>query len=150
MAGEPQPKQPVGFGLPKRRSGLRQVGRRGRAKRAAMQQVPLGGRCEAAVPGVCTGTAEHRHHRRRASQGGTEDRSNLVLICHRCHEHVHANPGWAFEVGLLSRTQLVTCEAPRCVAAGVVGADMHESFDGSEIHVWCEQHCPGCGGVSDG
>ena len=40
MAGEPQPKQPVGFGLPKRRSGLRQVGRRGRAKRASTPPPP--------------------------------------------------------------------------------------------------------------
>lgn len=97
---DPIPKTSTGFGLNRKRRGLRPVGKKGRARTQAMQQVPLGGPCEAQLD-VCTGTAEHRHHIRRRSQGGTDDRSNLALLCGRCHAWVHANPREARTLGLL-------------------------------------------------
>jgi hypothetical protein len=62
---------------------------------------PLATWCEAQIPDVCSGRAEHRHHRLLRKHGGTDDRSNTTDLCHRCHGHVHANTGWAYSVGLL-------------------------------------------------
>lgn len=101
MAGPPQWKEPVGFDRLAKRRSLRAVGKRGRERRTAMLAIPLAGPCEAGIPDVCTGRAEHRHHIRRSSQGGTHDRSNIRLLCHACHHWVHSNPAEARERGLL-------------------------------------------------
>lgn len=89
------------FPKPKQRVGLRAFGKKARARQQALSEYPLGGPCEAAVLAVCTGTAEHRHHKRRRSQGGGEDRQNIVLACNACHNWVHANPAEARALGLL-------------------------------------------------
>lgn len=58
------------------------------------------GRCEGAVPDVCTGRHEHTHHVRLRSQGGSHDPSNLKALCHACHEWAHRNPVEASMRGL--------------------------------------------------
>lgn len=101
MAGPPQPKQDTGFNRSKRRTGLRAFGKRSRDRQQALARFELGGPCEAGTPGVCTGRAEHRHHKRRRSQGGGEGRANIALLCHACHSWIHANPAEARKAGLL-------------------------------------------------
>lgn len=59
------------------------------------------GRCEAMVSADCTGRAEHAHHLVLRSQGGADDPSNLMALCHACHAHVHANPTESYERGFL-------------------------------------------------
>lgn len=60
-------------------------------------------RCEVGVPSVCTGRAQHKHHRVLRSRGGSDDFGNLVHCCHACHAHIHANPAWATAHGFMSR-----------------------------------------------
>lgn len=64
-----------------------------RSKGRARPDEPLAPWCEIAVPGVCTGHAQHRHHIVLRSQGGTD--ALTADCCFKCHEHVHANPAWA-------------------------------------------------------
>jgi hypothetical protein len=87
---------PLRAGQPRRRTPLRAT-KSGRAR----PDEPLATWCEAQIPDVCSGRAEHRHHRLLRKHGGTDDRSNTTDLCHRCHGHVHANTGWAYSVGLL-------------------------------------------------
>jgi hypothetical protein len=56
-------------------------------------------RCEACR----TGPVEHRHHRLRRSQGGTNELGNLMALCNDCHEFIHRNPALAYEWGWLIR-----------------------------------------------
>lgn len=57
-----------------------------------------GGRCEAQV--VCGGRrAVHMHHRRRA--GRLDFDANLLHLCLKCHEWIHANPAESYLGGLL-------------------------------------------------
>ena len=44
---------------------------------------------------------EHRHHRLRRSQGGTNDLTNLLALCGVCHGYVHANPTESYRQGWL-------------------------------------------------
>lgn len=50
-----------------------------------------GDRCEVRRAEGCTGRAEHAHHIRLRSQGGSDDPANLLAVCHACHEWVHKN-----------------------------------------------------------
>ena len=63
-----------------------------------------GGKCEAAIPGVCTGRHDSTHHRVKRSQGGTWDPSNLLGVCgdgtRGCHGWIEANPSLANAEGL--------------------------------------------------
>lgn len=34
----------------------------------------------------------HCHHIKRRSQGGTDNASNLLVVCARCHDHIHRFP----------------------------------------------------------
>lgn len=90
-----------------RHDGTRRRLPRGRVSGRARPDEPLATWCEAQVDGVCTGRAEHRHHVRRRSQGGGDDASNTRDLCGRCHEHVHRNPEWAYEAGLLERSHAI-------------------------------------------
>lgn len=59
-----------------------------------------GGRCEAALPDVCTGDASDVHHRQRRRDGGHAI-VNLLDLCRACHAHAHAHPAEARELGLI-------------------------------------------------
>lgn len=43
----------------------------------------------------------HVHHRKLRSQGGTWDPVNLLHLCTRCHQLVHANPRAGHQLGYL-------------------------------------------------
>lgn len=49
----------------------------------------------------CTGAVQHVHHILRRSQGGGNEITNLLGLCFRCHEWIHANPKKAAQAGLL-------------------------------------------------
>ncbi len=49
----------------------------------------------------CTNRAEHPHHRRLRSQGGTDDLGNLMAVCSRCHRAIHDNRAWALANGYI-------------------------------------------------
>jgi hypothetical protein len=56
-----------------------------------------GYRCE-----ICrVAPIEHRHHRLRRSQGGTNELDNLLALCHTHHEYVHRNPAESYRQGWL-------------------------------------------------
>lgn len=59
------------------------------------------GLCEAMIPGVCQFRANHVHHRKLRSQGGTEEIDAGLHLCHQCHSYIHMNPAWSYERGLL-------------------------------------------------
>ena len=58
------------------------------------------GYCEARTA-VCTGQAEHAHHRKMRSAGGSHSVVNLLDACHPCHDWIHAHPEESYERGLL-------------------------------------------------
>jgi len=94
---------PLGRGPgPQRRTELQRKTplRRTRSKRARPND-PLAQWCEVAIPGVCTGEAQHRHHIVRRGQGGGDERANTLDICHRCHGHIHGNVAWSKARGYL-------------------------------------------------
>ena len=37
--------------------------------------------------------AEHVHHIKPLAEGGSNDISNLICLCHRCHSKIHAERG---------------------------------------------------------
>ena|ERR1035437_9422216 len=41
------------------------------------------------------------HHRRIRGQGGDDTMENLILLCKEHHDHCHANPAEASEMGLI-------------------------------------------------
>jgi 5-methylcytosine-specific restriction endonuclease McrA len=43
------------------------------------------------------------HHRKRRSQGGTNDLANLLGLCEADHKRVHANPSVSYDKGWLLR-----------------------------------------------
>ena len=58
-------------------------------------------RCEVGIMD-CSG-AFHRHHKLMRSHGGTNELSNLVWCCDRCHSFVHRHPEWSYARGWLIR-----------------------------------------------
>lgn len=50
--------------------------------------------------GHCTCFADHVHHRKYRSRGGTNSLSNLLHTCHRCHEWIHSNSELSNALGL--------------------------------------------------
>lgn len=55
--------------------------------------------CEVRIAGVCMSYGTNAHHRKNASQGGTDDLSNLLLCCGSgttgCHGWITEHPGEA-------------------------------------------------------
>lgn len=70
-----------------------------KARRDAMHR--SGGRCHASIAQTCSGHAEHVHHMKLRSQGGTNELSNLLVCCFSCHEWIHRNPEEAAKKGFL-------------------------------------------------
>lgn len=81
------------------------------------------GRCEAAIEGVCVVQGSQVHHKRRRSQGGTDTVDNLILVCHRCHDHIHRYPAQATELGLLTRTFTPASGLLNVTKVGMAGSD---------------------------
>ena len=58
--------------------------------------------CEAHIYGICIVLVGQTHHILPRSQGGSlTDESNLLDVCHACHDWIHANPEMAKKLGLL-------------------------------------------------
>ena len=73
--------------------------------------------CEVMVPGVCGYRARQWHHRKLRSQGGTNEASNGLAVCHMCHDYIHKNTGAAYEKGWLVKSHTNPLEAP-CLRRG--------------------------------
>lgn len=58
-----------------------------------------GGGCEVQFVPVCTGRAEHLHHRKIS--GREHLVSNLLHVCGACHRWIHAHPAASYEHGWL-------------------------------------------------
>lgn len=50
------------------------------------------------------------HHKRRRSQGGSNELDNLETLCVQAHTWTHEHPAWAYEVGLLVKSQVAADE----------------------------------------
>ena len=61
-----------------------------------------GGNCEARMI-VCTGRAQHIHHKLMRSQGGENTQENMIAVCLRCHHQIHMNPKDSYAHGFLRR-----------------------------------------------
>ena len=72
-----------------------------RAKGRARPGEPLADVCQVGRFEVCTGRPEHRHHRLRRSQGGTDEASNTLDVCSACHDLIHSRPSLAYAHGWL-------------------------------------------------
>lgn len=60
------------------------------------------GRCQFPVRRQkCGSSRTQLHHRRIRSQGGKDDPDNLILLCQRHHNHVHAHPTESRKSGLI-------------------------------------------------
>jgi hypothetical protein len=80
----PKPKK-----KPKKRRGM------------ARPDEPLATYCEVGRVDICTGRAEHRHHRLMRSQGGGDEKANTLDCCTACHRLIHARPSLAYAHGWL-------------------------------------------------
>jgi hypothetical protein len=68
--------------------------------------------CEARVK--CEGVrAQHFHHRRRAGRVDTVE--NLMHLCCRCHDWIHANIAKSFVLGWLVHSWADPAEVPVCL-----------------------------------
>lgn len=80
-----------------------------------------GGRCEAALPGVCTVNATDVHHRRRRRDGGHEV-ANLLDLCRACHRWAHDNPARARELGVIVSVYADPARTPAFLPSRFTGA----------------------------
>lgn len=73
-----------------------------------------GGICEAQIPGICSGRAEHLHHRKFRSGGEDHSVPNLIHICDNCHTRIHAGKATAKKFGwaITSHTAQKPAEYP--------------------------------------
>ena len=75
---------------PLKRTPMKRKPRRGGNMPPEVYQAVMqrdGGRCEAAMPGICTGTAQDWHHRQRR-QAGNDIVVNGLALCRACHHHI--------------------------------------------------------------
>jgi hypothetical protein len=73
-----------------------------------------GNRCEAASA-VCSGGAEHFHHRKLKGMGGrsVDNRlENCLHVCRRCHIYMHDQPVLAKLMGWIVHSTLDPAEVP--------------------------------------
>lgn len=74
------------------------------------------GRCEAGLPGCCTGVPEEWHHRQRR-QRNNDVVSNGAALCHACHDYItHTSPQAGRERGLIVHSHHPNpAEVPMCI-----------------------------------
>ena len=71
-----------------------------KAQRAVQKR--SNGLCEANFAPNCTGRGEQVHHVLLRSRGGNKHRvDELLHVCLPCHQHIHAKPLRATELGLM-------------------------------------------------
>jgi 5-methylcytosine-specific restriction protein A len=70
------------------------------------------GRCEVQGWDRCQRQATQVHHRKRRSQGGTHDLSNLLDCCFACHALIHMSGQRAYDNGWLVRSGDNPAEIP--------------------------------------
>jgi len=104
-------------GKPMRRTPMKRAGSSS-MKRSAMKPKPrrggrmpeevyhavmlqrAGGRCEGALPGICTGNAEEWHHRQPRDRYN-DSVQNGAALCGACHDYItDTDPALGFERGL--------------------------------------------------
>ena len=66
---------------------------------------PLATHCQCGRIDVCTGRAEHRHHRLMRSQGGGDEAANTLDVCRACHEFIHSRRSLAYAHGWILRRE---------------------------------------------
>lgn len=54
----------------------------------------------------------HRHHRKRRSQGGTDDEPNIMLVTPEQHQWIHENVAKSYELGWLVESWQDPAEVP--------------------------------------
>lgn len=94
----------VSAGAPKRRKRLNPVSAtntRWNAPGRARPDEPLATWCQVAIPGVCTGRAEVRHHIIRRGPGSSDEAWNTLDLDDACHGYIHRNITWAKTRGYL-------------------------------------------------
>jgi hypothetical protein len=62
------------------------------------------GRCEIAIPGLCTGEGTEAHDVKLRSRGGKHDPANLLWADRPCHQFVTDHPHWAAEDGFVKHS----------------------------------------------
>jgi len=93
----------------RRKTRLRAVGKKAKRDReeleltGAVVRLRSSNKCEAQVPGVCTGAGQHIHHRKLRSQGGDNLAKSLLHVCFKCHRYIHDHPAESYERGWLIR-----------------------------------------------
>lgn len=87
----------------KRLRAVSPTNKRWNAPGRARPNEPLAERCEAVIPGVCSGRPSDRHHIIPRGPGSSDDASNTMDVCRACHRHIEANREWARSVGFLHR-----------------------------------------------
>lgn len=95
----------------------------------------------------------HKHHRKRRSQGGTDDPSNILKVTPEIHDWIHANPQEAYDLGWLVHSyeepeEVVVCfpenlkmkppkkakpETPRTKVTVTIKVPKDEQEDGAEV-----------------
>jgi hypothetical protein len=75
------------YASPKVRRAQRDLARASKAVKARSA-----GRCEAEFVPSCERVGVHAHHRLPRSRGGPHTARNLLWVCLRCHDQIHAHP----------------------------------------------------------
>lgn len=90
-------------GKPLKRTAMKRKARRGGSMPPDVYELVMrrsGGRCEAALPSVCTGDAQEWHHRQPRDRYN-DIPSNGVSICKACHTYItDVSPAVGFDRGL--------------------------------------------------
>ena len=92
----------------KRHKGLRSMSAKQRGRlaeyAAAREEVRVRamGRCEMRTP-VCVGEGVEAHHVKGRVGPLLTDTEWMMHVCRPCHEHAHANPAEAYDLGWLAR-----------------------------------------------
>jgi hypothetical protein len=54
----------------------------------------------------------HKHHRKRRSQGGSDDEVNIMLVTPEQHDWIHRHPALSYERGWLVKSWQDPAEVP--------------------------------------
>jgi len=100
-----------------RRTPIRAVSSRRRKRDAGYEQARLavkeraGGMCEAMATFRCLREGQQVHHIAGRTGSDPHRLSNLLYLCHVCHDVIHAQPERAYRNGWMRRRNGATPEA---------------------------------------